>query len=60
KICDGLDGLNIRLSTEKNTQATEAVSDVSAGGSHLRLLVVKTDEELEIASQTLAVINNKS
>ncbi len=58
---DGLRCLGIEIDQEKNRIATGlpgAITDISRGGTGVRVLVVPTDEEQEIAHQALMVIEN--
>lgn len=56
RVCASLDGLGIRLDMGKNAEPVADVSDISSAESGVRVLVVRTDEELEIAEQTLTVV----
>ncbi|MCG6968150.1 MAG: acetate kinase [Gammaproteobacteria bacterium] len=56
KVCDGLDGLGICLDTEKNQWLGSDCTDISTAGSPVKILVVPTDEEWEIAQQTLSLV----
>ncbi len=58
--CEGLEGLGIRLDAPKNRQGGEGVFSIAQTGSHTQLLVVPTDEELEIARQTRKIIETGS
>ncbi|GAB3683216.1 acetate kinase [Actinocorallia lasiicapitis] len=51
----GLDHLGITLDPGANTAPSRAARVISAAASPVTVLVVPTDEELEIATQTLAV-----
>ena len=53
-VCEGLDGLGIVLDAEKNQQGVE---EISLETSSVRIFVLPTDEELEIALQTETVLN---
>ncbi len=55
--CQGLERLSIRLDEEKNSIRQQDILEIQATDSSVRLLVVPTDEELEIAGQTLQVMN---
>jgi acetate kinase len=55
-VCEGLEGLGITLDRDRNRARSPHPRTVSADGSAVAVLVVPTDEELEIATQTLAVI----
>ena len=54
RVCGGLEGLGITLDEERNRSAAGEVSEVHAARSRVALLVVRTNEELEIAEQTVA------
>lgn len=56
QVCAGLEPLGIRLDVAKNAEPVGTASDISAAGTAVRTLVVRTDEELEIAAQTHAVV----
>jgi acetate kinase len=50
-VCKDMEYLNIILDEEKNLQYKGGVSDISAVGSKMKILVVPTNEEYEMASQ---------
>jgi acetate kinase len=52
----GLEGLGIRLDAERNAALSRDARVVSADDSPIAVLVVPTNEELEIARQTLALV----
>ena len=54
--CQGMERLGIVLDGEKNSMRQEEILEIQATGSQVSLLVIATDEEHEIASQTLQVI----
>lgn len=54
--CQGLPGLGILLDSERNRGGSEPPFEIQATNSAVKILVVATDEELQIAQQTLAVI----
>jgi acetate kinase len=54
-VCDGLEGLGIVLDTERNAVGGDVVS---AHGSPIAVLVVATDEELEIARETAGAMSS--
>lgn len=56
--CEGLDGLGIQLDPARNRDASGEISAIHADDSPVRVLVVATDEELEIARQTVSVIRS--
>ncbi|HEV3172430.1 MAG TPA: acetate kinase, partial [Actinocrinis sp.] len=52
----GLDRLGVAVDPERNTAAASGSRSVSPDGAEVPVLVVPTDEELEIADQTLGLI----
>jgi acetate kinase len=56
RVCAGLSGLGVRLDEARNTARSRDARTVSAGGSAVAVLVIPTNEELEIAEQALAVV----
>ena len=47
----------IAIDEDNNDEAVGVDADISAEGSRVKVLVLKTDEELAIAQQTLEVVN---
>jgi acetate kinase len=56
QVCAGLEGFGVRVDGERNTAGGRGVREVSASDSRVRVLVVPTDEELEIARQALSLV----
>jgi acetate kinase len=56
QVCEGLAGLDIYLDTEKNLARSSGTCDISAEESRVKILVVPTDEEWEIAQQTMSLL----
>jgi acetate kinase len=54
--CAGLDRFGIRIDDARNTQAGSGVFEIQAEDAPVRVLVVPTNEELEIAHQTRACL----
>ena len=52
----GLEALGIRIDPERNFSASRALRVISTDDSAVTVLVVPTNEELEIARQTLSVV----
>lgn len=52
----GLERLGIILSAERNEAVSEGVRRISADDSEVTVLIVPTDEELEIARQAIATV----
>ncbi|MGB2907711.1 MAG: acetate kinase [Candidatus Aminicenantaceae bacterium] len=55
--CADLDNLGIRLDAEKNEAKAKEIREIQAPGSAVKVLVVPTNEELEIAQQTFSCID---
>ena len=59
QVCTGLEKLGIALDAEKNESgATGPVSEIQVIDCPIKVLIIPTNEELEIAAQTLTVIKN--
>jgi acetate kinase len=58
--CADLENLGIRLDTEKNGERSKEAREIQAVGSSVKILVIPTNEELEIAQQAFACIGTKS
>ncbi len=57
RACDGLQRLGIEIDLEKNNSKVQVgIREIQSAESAVRVLVVPTDEELEIAQQTAACI----
>jgi len=56
--CDSLEGLGMHLDDEKNKHRQKEIMEVQSSDSRVSILVIPTDEEYEIATQTRQVINN--
>ena len=57
--CLGLENLGIQIDEEKNLRGvTGAVTEIQTSNSKVKVLIIPTNEELEIAQQTLAVIQS--
>lgn len=56
EVCAGLEALGIRLDPEPNGAASSEARRISADDSRVTVLVVPTDEELEIARQSLQAV----
>ncbi len=56
KCLQGMEKLGISLDPQKNSCVTDNVLEIQGDGSSCKILVIPTNEELEIASQTLNLI----
>jgi acetate kinase len=54
--CAGLDALGIALDERANDAAAGEVAEIGRSGMPVRVLVVRTNEELQIARETLAAL----
>jgi len=60
RSCAGLSGLGIEVDENKNSLETRGVREIQSERSSVSILVVPTDEELEIAEQTVEKIQSMS
>jgi acetate kinase len=56
RVCQGLEGFGVRLDPERNRVRSPDPRTISGHDSAVAVLVVPTNEELEIAEQTLAMV----
>lgn len=56
RICQGLEKLGIAIDPEANGRTVEEISEIGRGGHSVRVLAVRTNEELQIARETLSVL----
>jgi acetate kinase len=56
RACEGLERLGIAIDGGKNEAAEGSIAEIQKSGYPVRLLVVRTDEEREIAQQTVHAI----
>jgi acetate kinase len=56
RVCAGLEGLGITLDPDRNRAHAGQARTISTDDAPVAVLVVPTNEELEIAEQTLAVV----
>lgn len=60
RTCEGLEWLGVELDPDRNNAAGDGIREISTDGSRVRVLVVPTNEELEIARQTLETVSAPS
>ncbi len=58
RICKDMDYLGIELDTEKNTIRSSEIREVNKDLALVKILVIPTNEELEIAKQSVALFKN--
>ncbi|QHV96583.1 acetate/propionate family kinase [Spirosoma endbachense] len=56
QICRSLDVLTIHLDSSKNSAHSSEIRDVSRAGAAVKILVIPTNEELEIAIQSFELL----
>jgi acetate kinase len=54
--CQGLEHLGIELDSARNDVRSKTARDIATDSSRVRVLVVPTNEELEIARQAVAAL----
>ncbi|MDR2724737.1 MAG: acetate kinase [Candidatus Adiutrix sp.] len=59
-ILKGLDGIGLKLDQAKNQERSGEARFVSTADSPIKIAVIPTDEEREIATQTLDIVNSCS
>jgi acetate kinase len=59
-ILKGLEGIGLKLDEDKNQERSGDARFVSTADSPIKIAVIPTDEEREIATQTLDVLKNCS
>lgn len=57
RSCEGLDGLGVVIDARRNQGGSGEAREIQDGHASVKVLVVPTDEEREIASQTLRLVN---
>jgi acetate kinase len=57
-VCQGLGNLGIILDDTKNKLRSAGIQEISHQESPIKILVIPTNEELEIAEQTYELIRN--
>ena len=58
RVCQGLGGLGIEIDSKRNNASDRGPRAIQADGSRVAVLVVPTNEELEIALQTVQCIES--
>ena len=56
RTCSGLDNLGISLDLKKNKAVSGKISEIQQDGASIKVMVIATDEELEIARQTIETV----
>ncbi len=58
--CRGLEQLGVAIDPEKNKECARGLDEISSPEGRVKILVIPTNEELEIALQTAEVLQGKS
>jgi acetate kinase len=58
RTCEGLASLGIKLDNQKNEAVSDAIAEIQEGQGGVTVLVIPTNEELEIARQTVECISS--
>ena len=58
-VCCGMEGLGIALDTQKNAALNHSKGEISKPESKVKILIIPTNEELEIARETMEVLNSR-
>ena len=57
-VCSGMEGLGIVLDTQKNVTLNHSKGEISKPESKVKILIIPTNEEFEIARETMEVLNS--
>ena len=58
QCCSGLEAMGIAMDPAKNSTPSRSLREVSAAGARVKVIVIPTNEELEIAQQTVECIKS--
>ncbi|TMM57058.1 acetate kinase [Maribacter algarum] len=56
-VCENMEALGIRIDAQKNGQRTASILEIQKDNSEVSILVIPTNEELEIAKQTFSLMS---
>jgi acetate kinase len=56
--CENLDFLGIHLDSEKNNMQSKEIREIQSSSSNVKILVIPTNEEIEIAKQSYNLLNS--
>ena len=59
RVCSGLEHIGIRLDSAKNLLRTDDPHEIQQDGAPVKLLVIPTNEELQIALETKQIIESR-
>lgn len=58
KVSEGLEFMGVKIDEAKNKDLHDGINDITAEGGKVKVLVIPTNEELVIARDTMAIVNN--
>ena len=58
-VCEDMDYLGIELDESRNEQKSKALREINTLNSKVKILVIPTNEEIEIAKQSFSLIKNE-
>ena len=56
QVCQGLENLGIQIDPKKNSASMNSETEIQSNNSPVKIMVIRTDEETEIARETLACL----
>ena len=59
-VCENMDFFGLKLDSDKNKIRSQQIRDIASENSRVRILVVPTNEELEIAQECQKLLNKKN
>ncbi len=59
QVCSGLEHLGIFIDAERNNKSSTGITAIHKEQSQVKILVIPTDEELEIAQQTKKILQER-
>ena len=57
-VCNDMDFLGIKLDEEKNKVRAKKLTEINTKDSKVKVLIIPTNEELEIAKQAIELLQN--
>ena len=55
-VCEGMDYLGVQIDIDKNNNTSGGIDEIQAADSKVKILVIPTNEELEIAKQSFNLV----
>lgn len=59
-VCKGMEFFGLQLDSKENSRQSNQIREVNTPASKVKILVVPTNEELEIGQQTYAIVKDKN